>query len=183
MKIHTFLEFVFALFTMTAVMGCGRNEEPKIAIQVAAKVNSEEISVHQINNILAQSQNVAPDVNSKAKREILDRLIDQQLAKQRAVDIGLDRSPDIVQAIDAARSEILARAYLEQIARAQPRPTTEDLKGYYREHPELFANRRIFNTEEIQILRREGISIDTAAADGARPFHAGHHRLAEIPRC
>ena len=52
-------------------------------------------------------------------------------------------------AIEAARREILSRAYLEQIAAAQPKPTPEEAKKYIAEHPQLFAERRIFNIQEI----------------------------------
>lgn len=130
--------------------GCGKKEEEKKpATQVAARVNSDEITVHQVNNVLARTPNIAPEAAERAKREILDRLIDQQLAKQQALLKNLDRSPAVQQSLEAARSEILARAYLDQIAAALPKPSPEETKKYYAEHPELFAQRRVYVLEEI----------------------------------
>jgi EpsD family peptidyl-prolyl cis-trans isomerase len=150
------------LLAIALIPGCGKKDETaakaKAATQVAAKVNADEITVHQVNYILARNPNVKPEAAGDAKREILDRLIDQQLAKQEAIEAKLDRSPDTMQAVEAARSEILARAYLERIAATQPRPTEEEVKKYYAEHPELFARRRVFSLEEILVAPQEGLA-------------------------
>jgi EpsD family peptidyl-prolyl cis-trans isomerase len=132
--------------------GCGRGET-KAASQVAAKVNSEEITVHQVNNVLARAQNVPPEQAGRAKREIVERLIDQSLARQQAIEKKLDRSPNVVQALEAAKTEILARAYLQQVAAAQAKPTPEEVKKYYGEHPNLFSERRLYMIEEIAFAR------------------------------
>jgi EpsD family peptidyl-prolyl cis-trans isomerase len=137
------------MLAVALVAGCGKGEQKQADSQVAARVNSDEITVHEINNVLARTPNVTPETAEKAKREILDQLIDQQLARQRAIDKKLDRSPTVVQALEAAKSEILARAYLEQIALTQPKITPDEVKKYYAEHPELFEHRRVFNLEEI----------------------------------
>lgn len=138
------------ILALAFTAGCGKQgEDKKAATQVAARVNTVEITVHQVNNVLARTPTIAPEVAERAKREILDKLIDQQLARQKAIEKKFDQSSNVVQAIEAARSEILARAYLEQIAAALPKPTPEEVKKYYAEHPELFARRRVFNLEEL----------------------------------
>jgi EpsD family peptidyl-prolyl cis-trans isomerase len=142
------------------VPGCGKNEGGKPTTQVAAKVNADEITVHQVNSVLARTTNVTPEVADRAKREILDRLIEQQLATQQAIHKNLDRTPGVQQALAAAKSEILARAYLEQIAAAQPKPTPEETKKYYAEHPELFAQRRVFSLEEIALAADENVAAE-----------------------
>lgn len=129
--------------------GCGKKEDHKAATQVAAKVNSDEITVHQVNNILARNPDIAPEVAVQAKREILDRLIDQQLASQKAIENKLDRSPGVVQAIESAKTEILARAYLEHTAAGIPKTAPWEVQKYYKDHPELFSQRRLFNFEEL----------------------------------
>ena len=147
---------VFVLVAF-AICGCGRKGEGNAATQVAAKVNSNEITVHQINYVLARARNISPDSVDKTKRDILAKLIDQELAKQQAIKQKLDRLPGLLQAIEASRTEILARAYYEQIAAAQPKPTDVEIKRYYHEHPELFSQRRIFDLEEILILPKTGL--------------------------
>jgi EpsD family peptidyl-prolyl cis-trans isomerase len=140
------------LLPLLALMAaCGPEERAKPQTQVAARVNDEEITIHQVNGVLAKMPNVRPEAAERLKRDILQRLIDQQLAKQQALQRKLDRSPAVQQALESARSEILARAYYEQIATAQPRPGPEEMKKYYAEHPELFAQRRVFVLEELAL--------------------------------
>ena len=141
------------LLAATLVAGCG-NDGARPATQVAAKVNADELTVHELNLFLAAS----PDADADAKRALLDQLIDRQLARQQAIARKLDRSPAVMQAIEVAKSDVLARAYLEQIAAAQPRPSAEEIHRYYAEHPELFAQRRLFELEEIVVLPQEGLA-------------------------
>lgn len=145
---------VISASLIIGLAACGGKEEKKAATQVAAKVNSEEISVHQINFVLSRTPgagNVTPEQAPKLRREILDKLIDQQLAVEQALAKKLDRSPDVVMAIDAARREILARAYIEQLTAGQTKPTADEAKAYFTEHPQLFAERRIYNIQEIVV--------------------------------
>jgi len=162
MRIPPSFGLIALLLAVAIAPGCGKTDETETkaetATQVAAKVNADEITVHQVNYILARNPNVKPEAAGEAKREILNRLIDQQLAKQEAIESKLDRSPDTLQAIEAARSEILARAYLERIAATQPRPTEEEVKKYYMEHSELFAKRRVFSLEEILVAPQPGLA-------------------------
>jgi EpsD family peptidyl-prolyl cis-trans isomerase len=131
------------------VAGCGKKD--KTATQVVASVDGEEITVQQINNVLNKSRGVTPENLTKAKADILGGLVDQQIAINLAISKKLDRTPEVVAALEAARREILARAALEQIAAAQEKPSDEDAKKYYLEKPELFSARRIFNLQEIAL--------------------------------
>src|SRR5687768_423516 len=92
------------------LVGCG-DKKDKTASQTAAKVNKDEVTVHQINFVLQQQRNLRPEQADAASRQILERLIDQQLALQKGDDLKVDRDPRVVQQLEAARREILARAY------------------------------------------------------------------------
>ena len=143
-----------ALAVAIPLAGCGSDKaDGKAATQVAAKVNGAEISVHQINSVLTKASGVTNENAPRARKEVLDRLVDQQIAVEQALAKKLDRSPEVLLNIEAARREILARAYLEQIAAAQPKATDEEVKRYYDEHPDLFAKRRVYNIQELTIAK------------------------------
>jgi EpsD family peptidyl-prolyl cis-trans isomerase len=139
-----------ALAAVALLAGCGASRD-KAATQTAAKVDKQEITVHQINFVLQQQRNLRPEQADAAGKQILERLIDQELALQKAEDLKIDRDPRVVQQLEAAKREIVARAYLERVGEAASKPTLEEISAYYRDKPALFAERRIYNLQEIAI--------------------------------
>lgn len=134
-----------------AAVGCGKSDDKKPATQVAAKVNKEELSVHQINSVLQRTQNLSPEQVKQASRQILDRLIDQELLVQQAMEKKLDRDPKVMQAVEAARREILSRAYVEQATAGVAKPGAAEIADFYAKRPELFRERRVYNMREFAI--------------------------------
>lgn len=147
------LGLVALVSATTLLAACGDKKE-KAASQTAAKVNKAEVTVHQINFVLQQQRNLRPEQADAASKQILERLIDQELALQKADDLKLDRDPRVVQQLEAARREIIARAYLEKVGEAAVKPTAEEIKKYYDEKPALFKDRRIYSLQEIAIEAR-----------------------------
>lgn len=148
------------LGVVLGLAACGNKDVEKPASQIAAKVNSGEISVHQLNYVLTRTGAGAasPEMAPKIRREILDKLVDQELAVEQAVGKKLDRSPEVIMAIESARREILARAYMEQVTAGTAKPTIDEAKQYYSEHPQLFSERRVYNIQEIVLPTAAGVA-------------------------
>ena len=92
---------MLSFLLVAGLAGCGNKESAKPAGQIAAKVNSGEISVHQVNYILSRTPAASkPEAGPKLRREVLDRLIDQELAVEQAVEKKLDRAPDVLMTIE-----------------------------------------------------------------------------------
>lgn len=148
-------DIVFAAAVSVALAACGdAQENSKPASQVAARVNGEEISVHQINFVLARAGRVPEERARQAGPEVLERLIDQELLVQQALEKKLERDPKVLQALEASRREILARAYLEQIAGSVAKPDADAVKQFYEQNPALFRERRIYNLQELVIAAK-----------------------------
>lgn len=133
-----------------ALSACDKKRD-KASTQAVARVNSEEITVHQINLVLEQQRGLPPAQAASASRQILSRLIDQELAVQEAQNQKLDRDPRVVRQIEAAKREVIARAYAERVSANVPRPSAEEIKNYYDTNPALFKERRVYNLEEISV--------------------------------
>lgn len=163
-----------AVIAATALLaGCGEKKD-KGASQTAAKVNKDEVTVHQINFVLQQQRNLRPEQADAAAKQILERLIDQQLALQKAEEGKIDRDPRVVQQLEAARREVIARAYVEKVGEAAPKPSPEDIKKYYDEKPALFRERRVYSIQEIAIEAKpeqvEELRAKLAAAKSINEF-------------
>jgi EpsD family peptidyl-prolyl cis-trans isomerase len=168
---------LLAVGLSVSLTGCGNKDDKKAATQVAAKVGSEEISVHQINQVLSRTNTAGatPQAAQAMSREVLEKLIDQQLAVEQATEDKLHRSPEVVAQIEAARRDILARAYMQKVAGAVAKPSKEDIKKYYSEHPQLFSERRIFNVQEIVVP-----TPPPGLADQLRTFAAAGKPIVEV---
>jgi EpsD family peptidyl-prolyl cis-trans isomerase len=142
------------------LVACGGEEEKKVASQLAAKVGKAEITVHQINQALGKVNATAasPEAAKTMSREVLEKLIDQQLAIEQATLSKLDRTPEVLSQIEASRRDIIARAYLQKVASALPKPSIEELKKYYADNPQLFSQRRIYNLQEIVVPTTENLT-------------------------
>lgn len=142
---------------LLVLSGCGADKAS--ATKVAAKVNGTEISVDQLNGALAGVQGITPETADQTRREVLDKLIEQQLAVAQAQEKKLDQTPEVMRALDASRREILARAYRDQVAAVLPKSTIDDAKAYYSAHPQLFAQRRVYKLQEI-VMPAQGVAVD-----------------------
>ena len=133
--------------------GCGdKSSSEGKATQAAARVDGSEITVHQINQVLERQQGLKPEQAEAASHQVLESLIDQQLAVAKAEEQKLDRDPQVVQMLEATRRSILARTYLEKAAAAGAgTPTTEEIRKYYDEKPALFSQRKVYALQEFTV--------------------------------
>jgi EpsD family peptidyl-prolyl cis-trans isomerase len=160
MKHTRFSATLLATAIALTLVACGNKDGKKVATQVAAKVGSEEISVHQINQVLSRANTggASPEAVQAISKDILEKLIDQQLAVDQATENKLHRSPEVVAQIESARRDILARAYIQQVSASIAKPSADDAKKYYADHPQLFSERRIFNVQEIVASNQPGVA-------------------------
>ena len=140
-----------ALATMfTVLAGCGAKKDAS-ASQTAARVNKDEVTVHQINFVLQQQRGLRPEEVDAASKLVLERLIDQQLLLRKADGLKLDRDPRVMEQIEAGKAEILARAVVEKLSEAVAKPSPEDIKKYFDAKPALFSDRHVYNLQEINV--------------------------------
>ncbi len=144
------------LLIAALVVGCGDKKEgaateEKGATQVAAKVDGTELTVHQVNYALQRIPNLDQDQTKAASLQVVRNLVNQEVIAQKALSDKMDRDPMVVQALDAARRQILAEAYMSKKLGAPAEPTDGEVTEYFNQHPELFTKRKIYRLQEITI--------------------------------
>jgi EpsD family peptidyl-prolyl cis-trans isomerase len=139
---------------MTATAACAAlllaacSGHKKDATQSAARVDGTEITVHQINYKLQRERGLRPEQQEEAGRKVLEQLIDEQLIVEKAEKTKMDLEPAAQQALDAARREVLARAYVDLTAQTVAAPSDAAVHAYYDGNPYLFAQRRVYTLQE-----------------------------------
>jgi len=167
-----------AVFCLTA---CGRGGGPgeEKATQVAARVNGAEITVHQVNQTMQRLGTVPEAQLKQATKQVLDRLVDQQLLVEQAKDKKLDRDPRVVAAIESAKRQVLAQAYVELVTGGAQKATGDQVREFYTQHPELFQERRIYRflqmaialpADKQQAVRAKVEELDKAGGDKQKIF-------------
>jgi EpsD family peptidyl-prolyl cis-trans isomerase len=139
----TIKPLVLTLAATMLLAGCGNKEEKKSPSQVLAKVNSTEITVHQLNTLLGQVQKATPQI----KQGMLDQLIDQELLVQKATELKLDREPNVLQSIETAKRQILAQAAAGRIFSKSEELKPAEVELFYNKNPALFAERKLYDFE------------------------------------
>lgn len=155
--------------SLVALAGCGDKDEAteKKPGQALASVNGEEITVMQLNEEMMRA-NVQPQQQEAARKQLLQVLIDRQLLEEEAEKEKLDRDPKVLQAVERAKSLIIAQAWLQKHVGNVPKPTRQEVETYYNQNPQFFANRQQFGMSQVSIAARDYSDEVKAAADASK---------------
>ncbi|GGY19238.1 EpsD family peptidyl-prolyl cis-trans isomerase [Paludibacterium paludis] len=155
-----------AVAVTVALAGCSKKEEKKTPSQVLARVNGAEITLLQLNSLVG---NLAPGQAGPAvQQQALDQLVNQELLVQKAGELKLDRDPTVLQAIEMARRDILARAASEKLLGGGKAPSQAEISDFYAKNPALFSGRRIYDVVAFIVPTAELKDSTRAALDSVK---------------
>jgi len=148
---------VRAILLAMFLAGCGR--EAKNPGQALVRVNGEEITAFQLNAEF-QRAGVLAARQTAARAQLLERLIDRQLLQDAAAREKLDRSPEVVMAVERARASIIAQAYIQKRLQLVARPSRGEIEAYFGKNSDMFLHRQQFDLR--QLVFKQANSIDIA---------------------
>jgi EpsD family peptidyl-prolyl cis-trans isomerase len=142
------------LLMLSLLAGCDRSPASKTT-QVLARVNGDEITVYSVNRLLAlQPPSTLPA--AQLQKQAVSTLIDQQLLVQAALAAKLERSAEVIEADEMNHKQALIRAYLAPSFSKLAAPAEAAIVAYYNAHPELFAARKLYQFNQINIQASDG---------------------------
>ncbi|MGO4381567.1 EpsD family peptidyl-prolyl cis-trans isomerase [Pseudoduganella sp. RAF19] len=156
-----------AVLTAAALVACGNKAEKKPG-QALASVNGEEITVLQLNDELARNNAPATANQEATRKQVLEALIDRQLLDSEAAKEKIDRDPKVVQAIERAKSLILAQAYMQKRVGTLTKPSKPEVEAYFSQNPQFFTNRKQFDMRELVVATRDVSDELKAAMDASK---------------
>ena len=130
------------------IAGCGHGQQ-NAPTQVVARVDGHEITVSEVNAVLAQMPAVAPASISALRQQAIHALVEQQLEFDQAKAQKLDQTPAVLLQLELARRQVLANAYLQEVASDVAAPTDDTARRFYDAYPDLFSQRKIFQLREL----------------------------------
>lgn len=160
---------MLALIGAMSVSACS-GKEKKLG-QALVRVDSDDITVHQLNAELVHA-NASLEEHAGQKdamrKQILEALIDRQVLLSEALRNKMDRDPNVIQAIERFKAQILAQAYLQKKITNLDKPGKAEIDDYYRHHPEFFARRRVFEMKQLIVAAKDFNAPLNTAMDAAK---------------
>jgi len=157
-----FISALTVLVICGLMVSCGKKESAEKTSQSIVSVNGEDITFLQLNNELQRAK-VKPEQQTQAEKQIVAKLVDRQILVQASIKDKLDRNPQVLQAIENAKMQILAQSYLENKASSATKPTDLEINDYRNKHPEIFADRKVYVMEQVVFTENASLSNELEA--------------------
>jgi len=150
----------FALCATLMLTGCGgdepaqqaaKPEEQKLAGQVVARINGEEVSIHELSAERRRVSFPSGTAEEEATRQLLGAVVERKLFTQKAVEAGLDRQPGVLLDLRRAREQVLAQAYLQQQMAARAPVSRQEVEAFVAGNPHMFAQMEKLSFDKIVV--------------------------------
>ena len=141
---------MLAMLLTGVLTGCSK--EAKKPGQALVRVNGEEITAYQLNSEL-QRAGVPTAQQDAARVQLLESLIDRQLLQDAAEREKLDRSPEVMQAIERAKALIIAQAYIQKRLQLVASPSKDEIDAYFSKNSDMFLHRQQFDMRQLVFVQ------------------------------
>ena len=129
----------------------------------AMKVNGEAISAAEIEIKLQSYAHLPAEQKQSVTGTILTSFVDMELLRQAAMKNKLDADAALQARLAGAARLIMANAYIEKTMAAVAKPDAAEIKAYYDQHPDRFAQRKHYDLRELIILGGPAILAEAEA--------------------
>lgn len=128
-----------ALAATVLLSGCGGKGRDK----VIARVGSVEFTVADLDRRFSE---LPPYVQQQfagleGKKELLSRLVDEEVMFQAARQAGYETNPDVTRAVDAVKRRTMIQSYYTDNIEGAVDVPEDEVVAYYQEHDEQFQRR------------------------------------------
>jgi EpsD family peptidyl-prolyl cis-trans isomerase len=177
-----------------------------VEADVLVTVNGVPIRASDLKYVLARDHRKKKGVPAAKAKEVLDELIEQELARQRAEELGFDEDPEYVRKLrfmeaplnDFKRTALRDLYYAKHIGK-QAKVDEAEAREHFKRNSELFKTEvRVFqilvrNDEaKIRAMKKEldeGAAFEEVAAqmfpkelpEGRKPWDMGYLRFDQVP--
>ncbi len=132
--------------------GCGdKNKQP--TGQVIATVKGKEITAIDLRNELNGFTTTDPNIRKVAEQQALNAIISRKVLAQAAIKAKVDKSPEFAQQQVRMNETMLVQSWQNQLVKAVPAPSKEETDKFIADHPDLYANHKVFDVDQVRFAR------------------------------
>jgi EpsD family peptidyl-prolyl cis-trans isomerase len=132
------------------LLACGKKDQSAASSgQVVARVGDQVVTTQELENEFRLA-NVAPEKQKDPEliKRVLGGLVTRKYLLQEAIGAKLDREPGVLLDILRSREQVLENAVLSRTI-ASKAPSKADVDKYVANNPSKFADRKVFNVQQI----------------------------------
>jgi len=139
-----------ALAVCLPLSGCGGSSKAPTG-QVAARVNGKEVTVQELQAEL--NGFTAPDAKSRkaAEQRALQNIVARKLLAKAAEDAGVAKTPEFALQKQRMEEGLLVQAWQNKLVKSVPAPAPEEVQQFITQHPEFYANHKVFVVDQLRI--------------------------------
>lgn len=157
-----------ASVALIMLAGCHKGGGSAPTGQVVASVDGQEVTQREVSAELNGFSSQDENATKKAQQSAVQAILNRKLLAKAARDAGIEKSADY-QLMRARTDELtLAQAYEQQLASKLPRPSQDEIRQYMAQHPNTFAQRKIYVIDRIEIPA----SVSPKILDDIKPLHS-----------
>jgi EpsD family peptidyl-prolyl cis-trans isomerase len=143
---------VGASIILFTVAGCGKKEADRPVGQVIAHVGSDDVTVQELDNELRLANVPADKRTDDVTRQALTEIITRKAIARQAINAKLDREPTIQLDLLRDKEQVLARTFQQRkLSGLVAAIGQSDVDAFIAAHPDQFAKRVVFRTDQIEV--------------------------------
>jgi len=143
--------FIFGALLLLSGCDFGSSSPKTPTGQVVATVGSREITRRELQAEMGGAAGATPAAQKAAQQLALRRIVQRVILANAAKEQGLDKDPNFALLSQRADETILAQLLESKTAASVPAPSTEEIQQYQQTHPDQFADRKIFDVDQIRV--------------------------------
>jgi EpsD family peptidyl-prolyl cis-trans isomerase len=121
--------------------------------QVVATVGDQEITQRELEAETPGLEKADPALRKAAQRRALNNIILRKILVKAANEEGVQKTPDFALRKQRADETVLVQAFQAKVTSQVPQPTPEEAVSYINDHPDIFAQRKIWVVDQIRMAR------------------------------
>ncbi len=127
--------------------------------QVVATVDGKEVTFLELQTEMAGFNTPDPKVRKAAEQRALQNIIVRKLLANAARDQKLEKTPEFAIQERRATESLLAQELQKKMVSQIPDPSPDEAQRYIADHPDIFAQRKIFAVDAIRMARPSDLNV------------------------
>jgi len=143
--------FALACSSLLALSACDRDAPKAPTGQVVASVGGREITRRELQTEMTGLTAATPAIQKEQQKAALQRLVQRAILVNAAKEQRIDKDPAFALLAQRATDAVIVQMLERKVVASVPAPSNEEVAQFIQTNPDMFAQRRLFDVEQIRM--------------------------------